>query len=182
MSLKQEEKFHGVTILRLLEEISLKFPEARFALGHCKSRSSYVIKGRLLKEKRHMLVRSTQVAVEFSAGLFVKTSMKRVSPWAYTFQKEHQDEILELKKECGEVFVVFVNGDDGIAGITFDQLKQILDYNHEQQEWVRISRKLRETYRISGNDGKLDKPLPKNSFPKIVSEYFERLIKDADGR
>ena len=180
MSIKQEEKLHGVAILRLLEEISIKFPEARFSLGHGKSRSSYVIKGRLLREQRHLLVSSKKVPVEFSAGLFVKTSNKRVSPWSYNFHVDHQDEIREMKNCYGEVFLVFVNGDDGIACIEFDRLKQILDHHHEEQEWVRVSRKLRETYRISGNDGKLDKPLPKNSFPKIISDYFDTLLKNAD--
>ena len=180
MSIGQEEKLHGVAMLRLLEEISLSFPKARFSLGHGKSRSSYVIKGRLLTEKRHMLVSSKQVPIEFTAGLFVKTSMKRVSPWSYNFHIEHQDEIREMKRQYGEVFLVFVNGDDGIAGINFEQLKQILDHDHEEQEWVRVSRKLRETYRISGNDGKLDSALPKNSYPKIISTYFESLIKNAD--
>jgi len=176
MSINQEEKLHGVAILRLLEEISIKFPEARFSLGHGTSRSSYVIKGRLLRERRHLLISSKQVSVEFSAGLFIKTSRKRVSPWRYNFLIEHQDEVLEMKKLYGEVFLIFVNGDDGIACIEFERLKQILDDNHEEQEWVSISRKLNEAYRISGNDGKLEKPLPINSFPKMISIYFEKLL------
>lgn len=180
MSIKQEEKLHGVAVLRLLEEISVAFPEARFSLGHGKSRSSYVIKGRLLKEERHMLISSRQVPVEFSAGLFMKTSNKRVSPWTYNFQADHQDEILQMKQRLGEVFLVFVNGDDGIACVEFERFKQILDHHHEEQEWVRVSRKLRETYRISGNDGELERPLPKNSFPKIISDYFDGLLKNAD--
>ena len=180
MSIGQEEKLHGVALLRLLEEISSEFPEARFGIGRGLGQSSYLIRGRLLREKRHMLVSTKTVAVEFSAGLFVKTSMKRASPWGYNFLKEHQDEILDLKRSCGQVFLVFVNGDDGIACVDFDRFKQVLNEKHEEQEWVRVSRKPRENYRISGNDGGLDNPLPRNSYPKVISEYFDSLINGAD--
>jgi len=179
LSIGQEEKLHGVAILRLLEEISEQFPEARFAIGHGKSRSSYVIKGRLLRERRHMLLSSQQVAVEFAAGIFLKVSNKRRSPWSYNFLREHQDEVFELKENYGQVFLIFVNGDDGIACVDFDRFKQVLDEHHEDQEWVRVSRKPRETYRISGNDGKMENPLPKNSFPKIISNYFDELLNHA---
>ena len=72
-----------------------------------------------------------------------------------------------------------MNGDDGIACVDFDRFKQVLDEHHEDQEWVRVSRKPRETYRISGNDGKMENPLPKNSFPKIISNYFDELLTHA---
>ena len=41
MSIGQEEKLHGVALLRLLEEISSEFPEARFGIGRGLGRSSY---------------------------------------------------------------------------------------------------------------------------------------------
>ena len=56
MSIGLEEKLHGVAVLRLLEELSVEFPEARFSLQTGVSRSSYVLKGRLLKERRHLLL------------------------------------------------------------------------------------------------------------------------------
>lgn len=179
MKLSTEEKLHGAAVLRLLEEISAEFPEARFSLHTGDSRSSYVFKGRLLQEKRHLLLGAKQTAVEFATGLFIKTSNKRASPWSYNFTKPHQDEVQALYEEHGQVFIIFVNGDDGIACVDFEQFKQVLDDHFEDQEWVRVSRKLRQTYRISGNDGKMERPLPGNSFPKVISGYFEVLITDA---
>lgn len=176
MAIGQEEKLHGVVVLRLLEEISELFPEARFSLHTGLSRSSYVLKGRLLKEKRHLLVSKTKTAVEFSTGLFVKTSTKRMSPWRYNFTRDQQNEIAELERNHKQIFMVFVNGDDGIACMSFERFRQILDAHHEEQEWVSISRKPRATYRVKGNDGVLANPLPSNSFPKVISEYFETLI------
>lgn len=179
MAIAQEEKLHGVAILRLLEEISTNFPEARFSISTGVSRSSYVLKGRLLKEQRHLLFSTKQTAIEFSTGLFVKTSTKRISPWRFNFTKDQQDEIANLQSNHKQVFLVFVNGDDGIACISFERFKQILDHNHDEQEWVSVSRKPRETYRLKGNDGQLESPLPANSFPKVISEYFENLLLNA---
>lgn len=168
MSIYQEERHHGVVILRLLEEVTQRFPEARFNLQTCVSRSSYIFNVRLLSESAS--------PVEFRIGLFIKTSNMRKSPWSFSFHESHQDEIRALKTVCGEVFVVFVNGDDGIAALDFSALKQILDHHHEEQEWVRISRKPRQAYRVAGNDGRLERALPRNSFPGAVSDYFQTLL------
>ena len=64
----------------------------------------------------------------------------------------------------------------GIACLNFEQLKEILDDNHEEQEWVAISQKLNESYRVSGNDGKLERPLAANSFPQVIVDHFESLL------
>ena len=101
------------------------------------SQSSYVLKGRLLREKRHLLLGIKQTPVEFSAGLFIKTSAKRKSPWRYNFKKEHQDEVRELFNSHGEVFNIFVNEMSGIACLNFEQLKEILEDNHEEQDTKR---------------------------------------------
>jgi hypothetical protein len=178
MAIGQEEKLHGVAILRLLEEISKRFPDARFGLLTGESRSSYILKGRLLKEKKHLLG-SKQKVVEFAAGIFLKTSMKRASPWGYSFTRENQDEVQSLKNKYGQVFLIFVNGDDGIACIDFNSSKQVLDENHEENEWLRISRKPRQAYRITGNDGAMNSTLSINSFPRVISHYFEKLIINA---
>tara|TARA_B110000503_G_scaffold127549_1_gene197429 strand:+ start:420 stop:935 length:516 start_codon:yes stop_codon:yes gene_type:complete len=170
MTIRQEERHHGVVILRLMREISNEMPSARFAVNTGRGRSSYSIKGRVLDTEG--------VPLEFAIGLFIKSSNKRLSPWSYSFHKSHQDELLELKRRHGEAFIVFVNGDDGIACVDFDVFKKILDETHEEQEWVRISRKPKQNYRVAGNDGRLDKPLPRNSFPVVISEYFKSLISD----
>lgn len=166
--IRQEEKLHGVAMIRLLERISVEFPKARFALYPGLSRSSYSLKGRLVDDGGNV--------TEFAIGLFIKISNKRVSPWRYSFQKIHQDELLQLKRTHGEAFVVFVNGDDGIACLDFSQFKELLDDDHEEQEWVAVSRKPKQAYRMSGNDGVLGRSLPRNSFPSLISDYFFSLL------
>lgn len=164
MSITNEEKVHGVVLQRLWYALSEELPSAHFHIDKGLSRSSYTLKG--------IIPARIGRGKEAKAGLFIKYATDRVSPWSYSFLQYHQDEIRQLYQECGELFVAFVAGDDGIAGINFANLKRLLDDNHEAQEWVRVSRKPRHNYRISGNDGKLDSPLPRNSFPGLAVEYF----------
>ena len=169
MSINEEVKSHGYVMLQIWESLSEQLPHANFNLATGNSRSAYILSGNIPA----LLGKGKKTSV----GLFVKMSSKRASPWRYSFTKDHQDEIQALKDSHDEVFVAFVNGDDGVACLDFNALKQILDEHHEEQEWVAISRKLRENYRVAGNDGKHEKPLPKNNFPSIVVDYFKRELK-----
>ncbi|MDA9345919.1 hypothetical protein N9R01_00890 [Porticoccaceae bacterium] len=165
MSISNAEKYYGAVILRVLEKLGEVIPRASFSITKGDSQSSFAVHGLdaslLGKGKKS------------SIGLFIKLSYKRRSPWRYNFDETHQNEIEKLKKQYGQVFIAFVAEDDGIACINFNQLKLILDHNHEEQEWVSVSRKLRQNYRVKGNDGSLDRPLPRNSFPDNVVTYFD---------
>jgi hypothetical protein len=169
MSINEEVKSHGYVMLQIWEALSSKVPNANFNISTGDSRSAYILSANVPA----ILGKGKKT----SAGVFVKISNKRASPWRYSFIKEHQDEILQMKEQHDEVFVAFVNGTDGVACLDFDGLKQILDEHHEEQEWVSVSRKLRENYRVAGNDGKYERPLPKNNFPNIVVDYFEKQFK-----
>lgn len=161
MTINTQEKMHGAAILRLIEALSKELPSANFSLRTGTSQSAYMIEG--ISKGRHA-----------GAGLFIKVSNKRLSPWRYSFHQDHQDEILRLKSTHGEIFIALIAGDDGIVAFDFSLLKEILDDNHEKQEWVSVTRKPRENYRIKGSNGALNKPLPRNSFPGSLVEYFKR--------
>src|ERR1700686_4545384 len=70
--------------------------------------------------------------VDDAKGIYIKYSSKRLSPWRFSFQKRHQEQILELKMAIGAVFLLLVCNDDGVVVLTFDELKQILNDNHEE--------------------------------------------------
>jgi hypothetical protein len=97
-------------------------------------------------------------------GVYIKYSTKRLSPWHFSFQKRHQDAIREMKAHLKEVFVLLVCNDDGVVVLTFDELKQILDQNHESVEWISATRNRRQMYSIKGSDGKLNFKVGKNEF------------------
>ena len=46
----------------------------------------------------------------------------------------------------------------------------------EDVEGVRVSRKIRESYRLSGRDGKLSRTLPRNSFPDSIIEWIKTVL------
>ena len=71
----------------------------------------------------------------------------------------------------GQVFLVFVNGDDGIACLNFQQFKKVLDEHHDEQEWVRVSRKPKQNYRITAWTAH-----SQDSFPKVITEFFNELL------
>jgi len=167
MAISLTNKAHGAALFKLFECLGKDLPEMYFSLETGSSNSAYLLNGYDPKNSKRIQV-----------GLFIKLSNKRASPWRYSYYKEHQDEIAFFKEQCGEAFSIFVNGDDGFACMDFEGLKEVLDDYHEEQEWVSISRKPKQAYRVNGNDGKLDKALPINSFPGVIIRYFEREFND----
>ena len=166
MTINTQEKMHGAAILRLIGALSKELPSANFSLKTGASQSAYIIEG--------IVPKTLGKGRRAGAGLFIKVSNKRLSPWRYSFHRDHQDEILQMKSTRGEAFIALIAGDDGIAAFDFGILKQVLDEHHEEQEWVSVTRKPRENYRVKGNDGALTKSLPGNSFPGIIVDHFKR--------
>jgi len=165
MSINNSEKYYGVVILRLLEKLGEAIPNTNFSIKTGESLSSFTVHG--------ISPKTFGKGTKSSIGLFIKISNSRRTPWSYSFDKSHQDEIAYLQKVHDQVFIAFVAGDDGIACIDFEQLKELLDSNYEQQEWVRVSRKLRQNYRITGNDGSMERPLARSSFPMNIVKFFK---------
>ena len=112
---------------------------------------------------------------KISIGIYIKAAHARLSPWGFTFQKIHQEEIEMLSDECNEVFVVFACGDDGFMCLDYGELKEVLDENYEETESISISRKLRQNYRVSGTDGKLKKTVTRN-FPNKIMDFIKAII------
>lgn len=148
---KEFEQYHGIVFAKLLhgtpEPVCIGFYPS-------KGNSSYV----LGDEK---------------AGLYIKHSTKRTSPWRFTFSKAHQDEILEMQQKFGEVFVALVCRDDGVVILNFQELKSILDHNHGETEWVAVSRGRRTQYSVSGSDGELDFKVSLKSCPDKILELLQ---------
>lgn len=146
---KEFELYHGAVFTRIVHGagrmVSLEpFPS--------RSNASYVLNG--------------------VVGLYIKHSTKRVSPWSYTFLRAHQDEIAKMHVAFGEVFTALVCRDDGIALLNFEELKQILDSNHDESEWVRVVRSRRRQYEVSGSNGELQFKVSQQSCPDKILEYF----------
>ena len=107
------------------------------------------------------------------AGIYIKYSTKRLSPWRFSFQKRHQEEILRIKNEIGEVFLLLICNDDGIVALSFEELKRILNEVHQEVEWISAARNRKEMYSVKGSDGKLEFKIGKNEFPDKIFNVVE---------
>jgi hypothetical protein len=111
-------------------------------------------------------------AINDSVALYIKHSKKRLTPWKFSFYKQHQDFISELKNIFDDIVILLVCGYDGVVGLSFDELKLILDSNHEDIEWVKVERRKREQYKVSGTDGELSFKITHDEF---ISKALNKL-------
>ena len=105
---------------------------------------------------------------ENKVGIYIKHSRKVISPWRFTFLKEHQEEFKVMTELCENAFLILVCNKDGIVCINNKTLKTLLDDDHQDTEWISASRLARESYEIKGSDGKLKFKINLNDFPKHV--------------
>lgn len=106
-------------------------------------------------------------------GLYLKFSTKKISPWRFSFTKEHQEEMKIMRDLLENIYLILICGRDGIACIEYEELKQILDEYYEDVEWVSASRLKREQYTIKGSNGKLDFKIADTDYPKKIFEKLD---------
>lgn len=141
--IKEFEFYHGLVFARILHAtqrpLSIKpFPSP--------SNASYVVNEKI--------------------GIYIKYSSKRMTPWRFTFKKEHQEEIESMKNSLKAVFLLLVCNDDGIVCLDYKEVKQILDDQIDPIEWISAARHKREMYTVKGSDGKLGFKIGSNDFPE----------------
>lgn len=83
------------------------------------------------------------------------------------------NEIEQLLKSTDYLFLMLITDQEGVAVIGYPTLKQLLDDHFDETEWISVIRKLRENFRVSAKNGKLDRALPKNAFPRSIIDYIE---------
>lgn len=140
--IKEFEFYHGVVFARMLH--SMKRPIS-LEPHRSASNASYVLNG--------------------NTGLYIKYSSKRMTPWRFSFTKEHRDEIYEMKSLYGHLFLILVCSDDGIVCVSYDELKQILDEEQDPTEWVSANRAPRKMYTVKGSNGSLEFKIGASEFP-----------------
>jgi len=147
--IKDFEFYHGAVFARFLNKLD---GDIKIKDYHSPSNSSYVINDDI--------------------GVYIKYSTKRMSPWRFTFQKEHQDEIENMSESLRSVFIILVCYDDGVVCLSFGELKQALDEVHKKTEWISVSRRKREKYEVKGTDGQLRLKIGEIDFPsKIIKDF-----------
>lgn len=132
-----------------------------------------IVFSRIVRNEKNVIIEkfiknSNSSFVVNNVGLYIKYSTSRMSPWNFTFRKEHQDEIKNLYETKENVVIALVCGHDGIASLSYEELKQILDDDHLEAEAVRVHRPPRGKYHIKGTDGKMQKTIADSDFPSKI--------------
>lgn len=160
MSINPQDRIHGACISEIVLGLSTTLPSLRVSVTAGADRSSYLLD--CLDTKTHLTCQ---------LGVYVKYSRKRLSPWTYSYDQDHQSELKNIARTTGEAFSIFINGEDGYACIDYQELRELLDDHFDEVEWVRVQRRLRESYRISGTDGFRERPLAQAAFPQKIIDY-----------
>ena len=85
----------------------------------------------------------------------LKMSLKRRGPWTFNFMRSHQEAHERLASEYGSLYVGLICGRDGIAGLSMEELRTVLNDEFEEQESILVRRRLKTMYQVTGRDGVL---------------------------
>lgn len=109
-----------------------------------------------------------------STGLYIKYSGKRLTPWGFTLTKSHLDEIREMHKKFGEVFISLVCYLDGVVVLSYKELERLIE-PYENSCWISVSRRKNKMYSVSSSKGELDFKISKSSCPDKILSYLKSL-------
>ncbi len=152
--IKEFEFFHGTVFAKLTHEAKIPLT---FETHPTPDNASYVVNGK--------------------TGIYIKYSTKRLSPWRFSFQKRHQDEMLDMRNKYGEVYLLLVCNDDGIVALSSEDLKEILNETFEPVEWISVARTQGKMYTVKGSDGDLGYKVALADFPKnIINSLNEKRV------
>lgn len=158
LDINDQDLYQGVVLLKVIKECSpfLKKDQS-IILENGTSKSSFLLK---FKENSEPL------------GIYIKHTARNRTPWSFSFNREHQEEVEVLEQCTRGVVLMLVCGRDGIVSLDYDELKIILDENFEDSERVSVTRKLRGNYRVTGRDGKLKKTITRSELGKKIVLKF----------
>ena len=136
------EFYHGVALCRIVHNS----PHAAIELYSENGNSSYIVNNNI--------------------GIYVKYSTKRMSPWQFTFAKNHCEELFEMIRCLRAVFLVLVCKDNGIVCLSSEEVRVLLDDTHGNSQGLLVSHKPREKFRVScGKSDSLKFKIADNEFP-----------------
>lgn len=94
-------------------------------------------------------------------GVMIKHSTARLTPWFFSFAKEHIAEFHALREGARICFIVFVCGEDGFVCVRERDLSGLFALATGDAVSVRVDRRPRRMYRVSSSGNSLDRKVPK---------------------
>ena len=105
--------------------------------------------------------RLSSYVIDEKVGVQVKHSSQRMHPWPFTFTRQNLIEMDALAVKCPANFVVFVCHTDGMVCVPLDEVQNLLEVGDSDQAWIRIDRRKRQWYSVSGGKGELPNKKPR---------------------
>ncbi len=102
-----------------------------------------------------------------NGGAFqIKYSSKRLSPWQFTLAPEQLGELAGLRATYPTTWLVLVCGIDGVVGLSYEELSELIDTATDIPVSIRVRRSRNTGYRVSGSlaDLKRVKPMGLDAF------------------
>ena len=93
-------------------------------------------------------------------GMMVKHSAQRLYPWTFTFTTQNLLELDDLRRRTRASFVVLVCSTDGMVCLTVAELGGLMALTGQDQAGVRVERRRRRMYGVSGGGEKLGHKKP----------------------
>lgn len=114
------------------------------------------------------------VLVDGKAGVHVKYSTKRLTPWSFTFHKDQIQRLVALATRAHRVAICLVCERDGVVTLDSGQLWTLLGEPSEINNQVSItaSRRRRHHYTVSGTKGILKEKISDADFGR----WFEKAL------
>lgn len=92
-------------------------------------------------------------------GLHIKHCSSRLSPWGFAVTKSVATELRGLGERVSTYWLALVCGEDGVVFLSAEKVERLIDLNSSSTQNIRVERKKRQMYRISGTSGILDRPV-----------------------
>jgi hypothetical protein len=148
--IREYKLYHGAVLSELVQKLSR--PVRIHELSEPGRLSSYVLDEKI--------------------GLYIKHSSQRLNPWPFTFTRPNLLEVSLLAELYSETFLVFVCHTDGMVCLTLGEAMQIFAVGGSEQAWVRIDRRKRQRYCVTGGLGELGSRKPQGLDPilRILDE------------
>jgi hypothetical protein len=141
MKIQEQDSFHGSALMQIVEHPSFK------ALNKGSNRYGHYL-------------------VNADCHIFVRYSKAESGSWSFTFNADQLEPIANISKSKADIFICFVCGQYSICLLNQSQIKQILDIESADTQWVKVVAPEGKSFRVSGSSGTLKGTVAHNAFPK----------------
>jgi hypothetical protein len=103
--------------------------------------------------------------------LLVKFCSKRLSPWTFTFP-DRQVSACASHASAQTLLLCLMCGSDGTVALSNQTAVQLLGAPQGVQSWIRVSRRRRQMYTVSGLGGDLESKVADSDFERLAGELI----------